>query len=84
MNDRVLLGTGIIGGIVAALCCATPVLAIVLGAVGLSAWLAWADYVLLPLLVLCLGLAAYALWHRQHRTRTASTSQQASQGRKHP
>jgi mercuric ion transport protein len=84
MNDRALLGTGIIGGIVAALCCATPVLAIVLGAVGLSAWLAWADYVLLPLLVLCLGLTAYALWHLQHRTRKTSTPQQPSRSRKHP
>src|SRR4051812_18369933 len=46
-----MLGTGVVGTVIAALCCVTPVLAIVLGALGLSAWLAYADYVVLPALV---------------------------------
>jgi mercuric ion transport protein len=34
---------------------------LLLGAVGLSAWLAWLDYVLLPALILFLGITVYAL-----------------------
>ena len=53
---------------VAAVCCATPLLAVVLGAVGLSAWLAKADYVLIPVLVLSLGLLAVGLYRRTSHT----------------
>lgn len=69
MNDRNLLRTGIAGSVVAALCCATPVLAIILGALGVSAWLAYADDVVLPALVLFLAIAGYALWRRRLRSR---------------
>ena len=34
MNDSALIKTGAIGAVVAAICCATPVLVIALGAVG--------------------------------------------------
>ena len=62
-HDR-LLKTGVIGSLIAALCCATPVLAVLLGAIGLG-WLAGStDYVVLPVLVLCLGLIGYALWRK--------------------
>jgi len=61
MNDRTLLKTGVIGTIVAAICCFTPVLVIVLGALGLSAWLGWIDYVLLPALGVFLAATAWAL-----------------------
>lgn len=50
MNDRTLVRTGTIGAIIAAICCATPVLVILLGAVGLSALTGYLDYVLLPAL----------------------------------
>jgi mercuric ion transport protein len=50
---------------VATLCCLTPILAILLGAVGLSALVGWLDYVLLPILVVFLGITVYALWRRQ-------------------
>ena len=40
-------GTGIM-----AVCCFTPVLVILFSAVGLSAWLGWLDYVLLPALAI--------------------------------
>lgn len=60
MNDRKLLATGIGGTIVAAICCFTPALVILLGAVGLSAWLGWLDYVLFPALALFLGITVYA------------------------
>ncbi len=56
-----LLGIGIGGSVVAAICCFTPALAILLGTLGLAAWLAWLDYVLVPLLLVFVGLTAYAL-----------------------
>ena len=53
MRDRTLITTGAIGAVLAAICCLTPLLVIVFGAVGLTAWLAKADYVLIPALILC-------------------------------
>ena len=61
MNDRQLLGTGIVGTAAAGLCCFTPALAVLLSSVGLSAWLGWLDYVLLPALAVFAGLTVYAL-----------------------
>ncbi|MCA9506703.1 MAG: mercury resistance system transport protein MerF, partial [Myxococcales bacterium] len=40
---------------------------VLLGAVGLSAWLGWLDYVLLPALAFLIGLTIYAVWRRQRR-----------------
>ena len=65
MNNRSLLTTGVVGSVVAATCCATPILAIVLGAFGLTAWLTKADYVLIPVLLICLGTVAFALYRRR-------------------
>jgi mercuric ion transport protein len=67
MSERRWLRIGIGGSTVIAVCCFTPALAVVLGAIGLSAWLAWLDYVLLPALVLFLGITAWALMQRRHR-----------------
>jgi mercuric ion transport protein len=71
MNNQTLVKTGIIGAVIAAVCCATPVLVILLGAVGLSALTGYLDYVLLPALVLCIALIGYGLY-RQRRSRTAA------------
>jgi len=65
MSERRLLGIGLGGSALAAVCCFTPALVLLLGALGLSAWLAWLDFVLLPALVLFLGLTAYALVRRR-------------------
>ena len=67
MRDRTIVTTGIVGALVAAICCATPLLAVIFGAVGLTAWLAKADYVLIPALILCVGLIAFGLYRRQSR-----------------
>lgn len=67
MNDRNLLRTGIIGTVIAAICCFTPVLVILLGAVGLSAWLGWLDYVLFPALAIFLGLTGYAVYRLKRK-----------------
>jgi mercuric ion transport protein len=66
MRDATLLRTGIVGSVITVLCCFTPVLAILLGAVGLSALVGWLDYVLPPALAVFLGITAYALWRRRH------------------
>jgi mercuric ion transport protein len=65
MNDKKLIWTGGIGSVIAAICCFTPLLVVMLGAVGLSAWLGWIDYVLFPALALFVGITAYGLWRRQ-------------------
>jgi mercuric ion transport protein len=66
MNDRTLLTTGIVGAVVAALCCFTPVLAILLGAVGLSAVLRYLDFALFPAIIIFIGMAICAV-ARQRR-----------------
>lgn len=66
-DDRKLLGIGIVGTAIAALCCFTPVLVVLLGVVGLSAVLGWIDYVLLPALAFFIALTVYAIWRRQRR-----------------
>ena len=65
MKDR-LLGVGIIGTVIAALCCFTPILAWTLGAVGLSGAIGYVyrDDVLLPLMAFFLVITGYALWRR--------------------
>lgn len=68
-TDR-LLRTCVIGTIVAAICCFTPILVILLGLVGLSSLTGTLDYVLLPALVIFLCITVYALWKR----RTARSS----------
>lgn len=53
MRDRTLITTGVVGGAFAAICCATPLLAVLFGAFGFTAWLGKADYVLIPAFFLC-------------------------------
>ena len=67
MGDRALITTGVIGAALAAICCATPLLAVVLGTIGLTGWFAKADYVVIPALVICLGLIAFSLYRKHGR-----------------
>lgn len=55
-----MLRVGIVGAIITAFCCFTPILAVVLSAIGLSAIIGWLDYVLLPALAFFIFLSAYA------------------------
>ncbi|PRX37032.1 mercuric ion transport protein [Meinhardsimonia xiamenensis] len=64
IGDR-LLRTGVIGTLVAALCCFAPVLVVLLGVVGLSALVGVLDYVLVPALAFFVALTGYALWRRK-------------------
>lgn len=65
MTDKGILTTGVVGAIIAALCCFTPVLVILFGVVGLSAVVGYLDYVLLPALAFFVLLTLYALWRRK-------------------
>lgn len=68
MDSRKLLRTGIAGSVIAAVCCFTPILVIVLGAAGLAAWIGWLDYVLFPALAAFVGMTVYALHRRRQET----------------
>lgn len=63
-NTR-LLRTGVIGTVIAALCCFTPILVILLGAVGLSALTGYLDFVLFPALLFFIALTGYALYRKR-------------------
>ena len=65
MKDSTLLGVGVTGTVVGAICCATPVLVVLLSALGLSAWAVKLDYVLLPIIAASLGLIIFALYRRR-------------------
>ena len=65
MTNNVLLRAGIVGSIITALCCFTPVLVVLLGLIGPSAVVGMLDYVLLPVLVISLAITGYALWKRK-------------------
>ncbi len=78
MNDTTLIKTGAIGAVVAAICCATPVLVLALGAVGLSALTGYLDYVLLPILALCIGVLGYGLYKRRQNAAACCAPQSKS------
>jgi len=61
-NPKPLLGVGLAGAVLAALCCFTPVLVILLGSLGLAALTGYLDFVLLPALAFFIALTVYALW----------------------
>jgi mercuric ion transport protein len=65
MKQNKMLKAGVIGAVVAALCCFTPVLVIIFGAVGLAALVGYLDYVLFPALAFFVALTLYAFWRRQ-------------------
>ena len=75
------LKTGIVGTVIAAICCATPVLVLAFGALGLSAWVAGLDYVLLPALAVFLGLTVYGLWRRGRAAACRDANVQTSKER---
>jgi mercuric ion transport protein len=78
MNERKLLGIGIIGTVIAALCCFTPVLVVLVSAVGLSAVVGWLDYVLLPALAFFVGLTIYAVARRRRGLPISSSTEVGS------
>ena len=80
MNDRSLIATGAVGAVLAAICCATPLLAVVLASVGLAAWVAKADYIVLSVLLLGIALVGLGLY-RRHVAETCAASAKQRDGR---
>lgn len=62
MKDKTLFRTGLVGSAIAALCCFTPALVILVSAVGASAVIGYLDYVLFPALAFFLAMTAYGLY----------------------
>jgi len=62
MTPKSLLTVGIVGMIVTAICCSTPLLVLLLGVVGLSSLTGTLDIILLPALVFFLIITGYGLW----------------------
>jgi mercuric ion transport protein len=71
MNDRHHIATGVVGAILAVVCCAGPVLLVALGSASLTAWFANAYYILVPAVLILLALIALLLYRR----RTAAEDQ---------
>lgn len=68
MRDRNLVTAGIVA-VVAAVCCAAPLLATAVVAAGLTAWLARAGNLLVPALILCAVLIGFGVYRKQRRER---------------
>lgn len=60
-DPRTLVKVGVVGTVLVALCCFTPILVILLGIVGLSALTGYLDFVLFPALAAFIGLTIYAV-----------------------
>lgn len=60
-----LFRVGLIGTIVAAICCFTPLLVVLFGLVGLSALVGYLDLVLIPALLIFIAIIAYAVWRER-------------------
>ncbi len=73
-KDKKMLRTGSIGVAIAAICCFTPALVVLVGFVGLSAIVGWLDYGLFPILFASMGLVAYALYLRSGRKGPSPTA----------
>jgi len=69
MKSSTLLKTGIAGIVISALCCFTPALVMLLGIVGVSAWVGYLDYVLMPALLFFLGLIIFALKKKDNESK---------------
>jgi mercuric ion transport protein len=70
-----LIGTGVAGALLSLLCCLTPVLVVLLSALGLTAFIVKLDYVLVPAFVASVALVIFALVRRR-RSCPTKTSQQ--------
>ena len=67
MKDDKLLKVGVIGTVIAALCCFTPILVVLVGIVGLSAIVGYLDFVLYPALGFFILITIYALIRHRRR-----------------
>lgn len=67
MRPQNSLTASLIGTIIIALCCFTPLLVVILGAIGLGAWIGYLDLILLPAFGAMVGLTVLSYWrYRRH------------------
>ena len=64
--SRKMFKTGVLGGIVTAICCFTPILVIIFSAVGLAAAIKYLDFVLFPMLAIFIILALIGFIKSRH------------------
>ncbi|MBN9079733.1 MAG: mercury transport protein [Rhizobiales bacterium 65-79] len=75
MSDRALIATGAVGALLAAACCAAPLLAAVLPLAAFGAWLAGAGLIVLVLLIVgCCGLVAWIIHRRRAKAACGATA----------
>lgn len=72
MQDRTLVRTGVLGATIAAICCATPLLVLALGALGLAGAAVWLDWLLIPALVAFVALACIGLYRQRRPTASSA------------
>ncbi len=65
MQNKRLFRYGLVGTLIVALCCFTPILVILFAILGIGWAVGYVDYVLLPVLFLLLGITIYAFWRMQ-------------------
>jgi len=73
MRDRALIHAGTAGAILAAICCAAPLLSVGTPLAGLGAWLTDAGLMVLPLIIAGLGLVAWGVHHRRAKVACSNT-----------
>lgn len=64
-NPKTLLRVSVIGTVLVALCCVTPILVILFATIGLATLTGYLDVVLFPALAFFIGLTLYALWRKK-------------------
>ena len=82
MTDRNLIAAGAVGAVLAALCCATPLLAVALGTLGLTAWFSKTDYVVIVALLICLVLIGIWLYRRRGAANACCDANSSNHGAK--
>ncbi|MDQ7732180.1 mercury resistance system transport protein MerF [Halomonas sp. SpR1] len=79
-KPKTLLRVSVIGTVLVALCCFTPILVVLLAAVGLAALTGYLDYVLLPALAFFIVLTCYAIWRKKRYDDGYNTDSTHSRG----
>lgn len=74
MSDQAAIRVGMVGGVLAAICCAAPLLAVGLPLAGFGAWLTGAGLVALPLMVAGFALVAWGVRHRRAKATGCETT----------
>ncbi len=73
MKNSKLLPVGLTGSLLMALCCFTPALVLLLGALGLSTFVGWwLDLILFPAMAIFMAIAAYGFYQRKRASERAA------------